>query len=215
MKRMIKRLQRKLYLLGSKVKAQTVIIFKIVSSIILFLLLLFVSKVGYIVAPIITVLYYFLVEYLFVDLLIYKRGIRLEEDALEFFTVFSLSLKGGRNVKRAIELTTEIVDNELSLEFKKVLNDIKVGKSLEEALTLLENRIPSDNINNILINIREANRFGNDISDSIDKQLSLINEKYEKNIIRNYRSVPLYLTIVSISFTFIMISILISLAIFL
>ena len=80
---------------------------------------------------------------------------------------------------------------------------------------LLEGRIPSEGINNILINIREANRFGNDISDSIDKQLSLINDKQEKRIIKGYRVVPLYLTIISISFTFIMISVLIALGMFL
>ena len=216
MKKMTKRLQKKLDLLGlGKVNAKTIIIFRFVSSIILFLILLFVSKVGYVLAPIITIIYYFLVEYLFIDLGIYYRGLKLEEDALEFFNVFSLSLKGGRNVKKAITLTTDVVDNDLSLEFKRVLNDLKVGKSLEEALLLLEGRIPSEGINNILINIREANRFGNDISDSIDKQLSLINDKQEKRIIKGYRVVPLYLTIISISFTFIMISVLIVLGMFL
>lgn len=216
MKKMTKRLQKKLDLLGlGKVNAKTIIIFRFVSSIILFLILLFVSKVGYVLAPIITIIYYFLVEYLFIDLGIYYRGLKLEEDALEFFNVFSLSLKGGRNVKKAIALTTDVVDNDLSLEFKRVLNDLKVGKSLEEALLLLEGRIPSEGINNILINIREANRFGNDISDSIDKQLSLINDKQEKRIIKGYRVVPLYLTIISISFTFIMISVLIVLGMFL
>ena len=216
MKKMTKRLQKKLDLLGlGKVNAKTIIIFRFVSSIILFLILLLVSRVGYVLAPIITIIYYFLVEYLFIDLGIYYRGLKLEEDALEFFNVFSLSLKGGRNVKKAIAITTDIVDNELSIEFKKVLNDLKVGKSLEEALMLLESRIPSESINNILINIREANRFGNDISSSIDKQLSLINAKQEKKLIKKYKVVPLYLTIVSISFTFIMLSVLIVLAMFL
>ncbi len=212
MRSMKKRLQKKLDLLGYRINAKTVIMFKFISSIILFFLLLFVSKVGYVLAPIITIIYYFLVEYLFIDLAIYKRGIRLEEEALEFFNVFALSLKGGRNVKKAIQISTDIVDSELSLEFRKVLRDLKVGKSLEEALMLLESRIPSDRINNILINIREANRFGNDISDSIEKQLSLINEKNEKNIIKRYKVVPLYLTIISISFTFIMLSVLIILS---
>ena len=212
MRSMKKRLQKKLDLLGYRINAKTVIMFKFISSIILFFLLLFVSKVGYVLAPIITIIYYFLVEYLFIDLAIYKRGIRLEEEALEFFNVFALSLKGGRNVKKAIQISTDIVDSELSLEFRKVLRDLKVGKSLEEALMLLESRIHSDRINNILINIREANRFGNDISDSIEKQLSLINEKNEKNIIKRYKVVPLYLTIISISFTFIMLSVLIILS---
>lgn len=215
MRRMKNRLQRKLDLLGYRVNAKTIIIFRIVSSIILFLVLLLISKVGYVLAPLITLIYYFLVEYLFIDLAIYYRSLSLESDAIEFFTVFSLSLKGGRNVKKAIAITTDIVDNELSIEFKKVLNDLKVGKSLEESLMLLESRIPSESINNILINIREANRFGNDISSSIDKQLSLINAKQEKKLIKKYKVVPLYLTIVSISFTFIMLSVLIVLAMFL
>ena len=215
MRKMKKRLQRKLDLLGFRINAKTIIYFKFISSIILFLILLFISKVGYILAPIITIIYYFLVEYLFIDLAIYQRGLRLESDALEFFPVFNLSLKGGRNVKKALTLTTDVVDNELSHEFKKVLNDLRVGKSLEEALLLLENRLPSKQLNNILINIREANRFGNDISDSIEKQLSLINSKYEKKLIKKYKVIPIYLTIISISFTFIMLSVLIALAMFL
>lgn len=202
-------LQKKLNLLGINMKANVFVTFKIISSLVLFIILLFISKVGYLLAPIITVIYYVLVEYIFIDLEIYKRSLRLEYDALEFFPVFLLSLNGGRNIKKAIILSTSIVNNSLSKEFEKVLNDINIGKSLEEALLLLEDRIPSEIINNIILNIREANRFGNSISDSVNRHLELIEEKYQKNVIKNYKYVPLKLTIVSISFVFIMISFLI------
>ncbi len=202
-------LQKKLKLLGINMKANVFVTFKIISSLVLFIILLFISKVGYLLAPIITVIYYVLVEYIFIDLEIYKRSLRLEYDALEFFPVFLLSLNGGRNIKKAIILSTSIVNNSLSKEFEKVLNDINIGKSLEEALLLLEDRIPSEIINNIILNIREANRFGNSISDSVNRHLELIEEKYQKNVIKNYKYVPLKLTIVSISFVFIMISFLI------
>lgn len=203
------KLQKKLTLLNLNLTPSLFITFKIITSIILFLILLFISKAGFIIAPLVTIIYFFLVEYIFIDLEINKRGLKLERDALEFFPIFLLSLKGGTNLKKAILLSTNTVNNSLSNEFKKVLDDLKVGKSLDESLSLLTKRIPSQIINNIILSIREANRYGNDISNSIKGQLTLIEEKYQKVLLKKQKYIPFILTILSIAFVFLMISILI------
>ena len=90
-----------------------------------------------------------------VDTKIEKRRKILEKDSLYFFEILVLSLEAGRNIKNAIEVTTINIDSELSDEFKKVIKDVNFGKDLDTALEELKYRIPSDTVNNIILNIRQ------------------------------------------------------------
>lgn len=189
-------------------------IMRIIGSLILFIFLLFFIDYGYIVAPIATIAYYVFVEYVILDLGIKRRIKTLEEDALEFIPVFMISLKSGRNIKNAISISTEIVNNDLSLEFKKVLNNVQLGKSLDESLNILKSRMPSEILNNIIISIMEANRLGNNINESVNIQLDYIREKKNKGIINKYKMIPLKLAIFSIVFVFIVLLLLMIFEIF-
>lgn len=41
----------------------------------------------------------------------------------------------------------------------------------------LKTRIPSDNINNIILNIRQSNIFGNDIIETVYQQIDYIRQR--------------------------------------
>ena len=99
-------------------------------------------------------------------------------------------------------LSCNSVDNSLSNEFKRVLYDEKIGKSLDESLMLLKSRIPSEFITNIIVSIIEANRMGNSISDSVNIQLKYIEDKKNKRVLAYYRSIPLKMAIISMLFVF-------------
>ena len=120
----------------------------------------------------------------------------LEKNAMEFFPIFNIVFKNGKNVKNALEKAIEIVDNDLSLEFKNVLDDVALGKSLDETLLNMNKRIPSILVNNIITDLTESNRLGNNISDSINLQLDLINEKIKKNYLTDLRSIPFRIALV-------------------
>jgi pilus assembly protein TadC len=107
-------------------------------------------------------------------------------------------MENGRNIRSAIEVSCETINNELSREFKRALEDVKVGRSIDEALKELGERIPSNYINNIILSLEEANKLGVSVTDSINRQLSLINENrtnYEKRILKG---IPLHLAILCI-----------------
>ena len=113
------------------------------------------------------------------------------------------------NVKKAITLTNEQVKNSLSKEFERVIKDVKIGKSLDESLTLMKERIPSLFIINIIVNLIEANRMGNSISDSIKDELDYIEDKRKKKIIKYHKMMPFKVAIASIIFVFAMLFLLI------
>ena len=196
------RIKAKIALNGYNVNPLAFIYMRLFSSLILFIVLLFLVNYGYIIAPLITVLYYIFIEIVVLDSGLKKRVEEIENDSLEFMPIFLLSLKNGRNIKKSLQYTTEIVDNTLSSEFAKVLYDEKVGKSLDEALIKMKTRIPSDLVVNMIVSIIEANRLGNSISDSINTQLSYIDNKRKTRIISSYKIVPLKMAFISVVFVF-------------
>lgn len=192
---------KKMKYLGIDISPKVFVIMRLVSSLIIFLFLLFFVNYGYIVAPIVTLIYYFFIEYVTLDAPMSKRIKELEDASLEYFPVLLLVLKGS-NVKRALTLTTDQVDNALSKEFRRVLNDVKIGKSLDEALTLMKERIPSVFVSNIIVNLIEANRIGTNVVDNINDQLDYIDDKRKKKIIKYHRIMPLKVALASMVFVF-------------
>lgn len=207
--REINRIQRKINNMGLSIKANIFINMRIISSIIIFIFTLFTSNYGYIIAPLLTIIYYISIEYVILDIGIKHYIKDIESEALDFFPVFIIHLKGTRNVKKAIYFTTSIINNELSDCFKKTLRDIEIGKSVEESLEKLKENIPSENIKTIITSIIEANRTGTNVEKTINHQLEYIEEKKRKSLLNKLRVVPLKIAIVSIIFLFLIIMILI------
>ena len=85
----LKDLEKKIKLLGCKTKynAVTFMNIRIITSIILFIFIIFSTKLGYLLAPVITYLYYLLLPNLFFDRKIKKRSEKLDRDGLYFFEV--------------------------------------------------------------------------------------------------------------------------------
>lgn len=201
--KMYGRLKKKIDFLGIKLKVRSYIILRLISCIILFVILTLTSKYGYLIAPIVTVIYYFLIEYVTLDLQISKRVQVLEDNALVYFPVFLLVFSGDKNVKSAIIKSTNIVENELTREFVKAIDLMDLGRSVDEGLSTLSSHIPSVFVNNIIVDIMEANRLGNNIQDSINLQLDLIKAKRNREVISELRTVPLRLTLLSVFYVLI------------
>ena len=94
---------------------------RLITTLMIFFIILLIFRAGYITSPIIALAYYYLYEYLFLDTLIIKRTNKLDREALTFFEVLTLSLESGRNLEKALEITVKNVNSELSDEFKKTL----------------------------------------------------------------------------------------------
>ena len=192
----------KVNFLGSNYKYDAVdlLSLRLISCIFTFILILFISDIGYILAPVAAILLYFLFFPLFIDSKIKKREKQLEKDAVYFFEILSLSLEAGRNIKTALDVTTRNVDSALSLEFARVIKDVNFGKDLDEALEELKYRIPSDTVNNIILNIRQSNIFGNNIIDTVYKQIDYLREKRVLEIKGQISKIPVKISVISVLF---------------
>lgn len=193
---------KKKYILLGENKDKTIIFlnFRLLTSIIIFFVLIYSVDWGYVLAPIIVFLYYYFLPKIFLDYRIEKRRKKIEHEAIYFFEVLSLSIESGNNLYNALVITTNNIDGELSNEFKKVLEEIKYGKSFNDALIDLKERIPSDIVNNILLNIRESSIFGNSIISTLNNQIDYLRETKILESRAYIAKIPLKISVISVVF---------------
>lgn len=198
----IKNMQKKIDLLGYKNTYDATVFLnaRLLSSVCLFFVLLYLFEWGVVIAPIGTWLYYFFLPRLVIDKKIEARSMKLDEEAMYFFEVLTLSLETGRSLKTALEITANNIDSELSSEFKVALEEVKYGKSLNEALDNLKLRIPSDTINNIILNISQSNIFGNSIIETMYNQIDYVRDKQIMTTKARINKVPLKVSVISVIF---------------
>lgn len=198
----VENIEKKINLLGVDNKYDPINLLNIrfLSSISIFFVILYFCDFGNLIAPFITFIYYFLFFPVVIDTKIKKRTKELEKDSLYFFEILALSLEAGRGIKTSIEITVDSVNSSLSMEFEKVLKDVNFGKNLDDALNDLKHRIPSDTINNIILNIRQSNIFGNNIVNTVYSQLDFIREKRVLEVKARISKIPIKISVVSVIF---------------
>jgi tight adherence protein C len=201
-KKAIKRIDSKINLLGSNLKYDSVIFlnFRTITSILLFIIIFFLFKNSYLYAPLFTILYFYFLEHITLDSLIKKRTKKLEDEAIFFFEVLELTLESGRNLKSSLNIACRNVDSELSSEFKNALSEIKLGKSFTESMNSLKERIPSEAINNVILNLTESNVYGSSILECLNTQLDYLREKKIFSIKAEISKLPTKISIISVIF---------------
>lgn len=192
----------KVKLLGNnnKINVYDLIIARLFSSIIIFVIILYTFNYGYIISPIVTIIYYYLFNKIMLDDKLKKRTLSIENDAMHFFEVLTLSLETGRNLVEAIEVTTANVSGVLSNEFKETVREVSFGKSLNEALGDMQLRIPSDTVNNIILSLTESNLYGNSIIKNLYNQIDFLREKRKMEVKGRISKVPILISVISVLF---------------
>ena len=198
----INKISRKIKLLGVDCKYNAIdfLNLRFVLSLIIFGAFLILSEYGYILAPLMTIIFHYGMEYFVLDLQIKKRKEKLEEESLFFFEVLALTIESGKNLKGALDMTCANVDGDLSKEFKKSLSEINLGKSLVEALKDMKQRIPSEHVNNVILNITQSCIFGNNIVESLYNQVDYLREKKLLDIKGAIGKMPIKISVISVIF---------------
>ncbi len=173
---------------------------RMITTILLTIILVITYRKNYFIIPFIVIIYYNLFYYFLITYRINKRIRKLDREALAFFEILTLSLEAGKNLESALEITCSNIDSELSSEFKRSLLEINFGKSLMEALENLKDRIPSETINNIILNITQTNVFGNSIIETMNNQVDYLREKQVMQIKSEINKIPNKVSIVSVIF---------------
>ena len=196
----INNIDSKLKLLGnSNMNATKFLNIRILTCVILTIILIF-SNVNYFLIPLILIAYYNLFYYYLITNKIKKRTKKLDNEALLFFSILTLTLESGKNLMNSLEITCYNVDSELSGEFKRSLLEVKYGRSLMEALKDMKYRIPSTTINNIILNITQTSVFGNSIINVMNDQIDYLRDKQILDIKEQINKIPNKVSIVSVIF---------------
>jgi len=198
----INRVKKKCELMGIEKKDDysNILVMKLFGTLFLFLFFLFTNDRGYIIAPIVSIFFYYFVEHIYLDGKIKKRASKLDYEALFFFQVLTLSLESGKDLKGALELTVKNIDSIVSKEFKKTIEEVDYGKSLNEALVDMKKRIPSETIRSVIVNITQSNVQGNSIVESLNSQIEYIRNKKMLEIKGKINKMPLKISILSVLF---------------
>ncbi len=198
----INRIEEKIKLLGvnCKYNPAKLLAKRLLLSIVLFVFILLYFNYGYFFAPIITFVFYLGYEKLILDYNIKQRIKRLERDAIFFFEVLGLTLESGRNLKTGLEITVANIDNELSDEFKQMLDEIRLGRSFKESLNLMKERIPSDSINSINLSLMQASMYGGSVTESLNNQLDYLREKQLLEVKAEITKLPTKISVISVIF---------------
>ena len=80
------------------------------------------------------------------------------------------------------------------------MDEVKLGKSLNEALNNMKKRIPSEVINNAILNMVESNMFGVSIVDSMTNQIDYLREKQMLDVKAEINKLPTKVSIISVVF---------------
>lgn len=198
-KNTIKRLDKKFKLLGIKYDSVKFMNYRILISLMILISFIILSDKGYIYGPIFSIVVYYSFEY-YLNFKINKRKELLNYEAIFYFQVLSLTLESGKNLQGGIELTCNSIDNEMSNEFKKTLKEVRMGKSLNEAINGMKERIPSEEINTVLLNITQSALFGNNIIDSLNNQIEYLRDKKMLNIKGKINKMPIKISVISVIF---------------
>lgn len=201
-KKQVKEVDKKIKLLGLATKMDCYLFLNIrfFGMILLFILALYFSDFGFILSPVIAVIYYKGITYVMLDNKIRERQIQLEMEALNFFEILTLSLETGRNLQEALNVTLSSCEGELVNEFREVMREVKYGKSLTEALEDMQANIPSDTINNIVLSLTQANLYGSSIIKSLYNQIDYLREKRKLEVKAEISKVPIKISVISVFF---------------
>lgn len=198
----VEKMDVKIKLLGIYNKLETIhfLNMRLFISFAVFFLSLFIFDFGYIMAPILTIVCYYLLEKIMIDDRIKIRKEKLESEAMHFFEILTLSLETGRNLEEALNVTISSIDGELSDEFKEAMRETNFGKSLKESLVDMQKNIPSESINNIILALTQANMFGSSIIETMYNQVDYLREKRKLEIKAEISKVPIKISVISVLF---------------
>ena len=113
-----------------------------------------------------------------------KRCTRLTNQMVDGLTIMSNGIKSGLSVTQSMERVVENIQGPLSQEFGLVLNKIRLGLSVEDALNEFGERIPKQDVQMFVIAINILKETGGNLGETFSVMTSTIRDrqKVEKKI---------------------------------
>lgn len=113
-----------------------------------------------------------------------QRATRFTDQMVDGLTIMANGIKAGLSITQSMERVVENLGNPISQEFKLVLSQIRVGRSVEEALIELGERIPKPDVQMFVTSINILKETGGNLAETFQTIVHTIRErqKIEKKI---------------------------------
>lgn len=106
-----------------------------------------------------------------------KRCSRFVEQMVDGLTIMSNGIKAGLSVTQSMERVSENLPNPISQEFNLVLSQIRLGRSVEEALIDLGDRIPKPDVQMYVTAINILKETGGNLAETFSTIVVVIRER--------------------------------------
>lgn len=106
-----------------------------------------------------------------------KRNSLLVEQMVDGLTIMSNGIKAGLSVTQSMERVVENMPNPISQEFKLVLSQIRLGRSVEEALVDFGDRIPKPDVQMFVTAINILKETGGNMAETFSTIVLTIRER--------------------------------------
>lgn len=113
-----------------------------------------------------------------------KRQAKFVDQMVDGLTIMANGIKSGLSVTQSMERVVENLKNPISQEFELVLSQIRIGSSVEEALSELAVRIPKADVQMFVTAINILKETGGNLAETFSTIVMVIRErqKIEKKI---------------------------------
>ena len=140
------------------------------------------SWTGLTVTGIITLICVFPIPRFYLRFLKNKRLNKFNEQLEDALTSMSSSLKAGFSINQAIEAIAMEDKPPISVEFKLMVQEVRLGVSLEQALDNLLTRMKSQDFELVAAAIITARQTGGALTETLERLANLIRERMRINL---------------------------------
>jgi tight adherence protein B len=126
----------------------------------------------------------FLAPKLIMQMLFERRCTRLCDQMVDGMTIMANGIKAGQSLTQSMERVVENITGPLSQEFSLVLNKVRLGMSVEEALNEFGERIPRQDVQMFVTSVNILKETGGNLAETFQTITTTVRErqKVEKKI---------------------------------
>jgi tight adherence protein B len=131
---------------------------------------------GFLLGSLVTIAGWQLPKYL-VDYLFEKRCTKLVDQMVDGLTIMSNGIRAGLGITQSMERVVDNMPSPIRQEFGLVLSQIKLGLSVEEALSNLGNRIPVADVQMFVTAINILKETGGNLAETFTTMVETLRER--------------------------------------
>lgn len=114
----------------------------------------------------------------------HKRCVKVVNQMVDGMTIMANGIKSGSGVMQSMEAVVENIKGPLSQEFSMILNKVRLGMTMDEALNDFADRVPKQDVQMLVTSINILNDTGGDLGQTFETINMVVRErqKIEKKI---------------------------------